>query len=118
MDRLLRASLWLAAAVAMIFATLPHPPALPGEPSDKTQHILAFDVLAGLASIAYRHISAFTLWMFLALFGALIEFVQLIPELGRDSDILDWLADITASALILMLCRAGAALLASRNRGR
>ena len=39
----------------------------------------------------------------LSLFGAFIEVVQAIPALQRDSDLLDWLADTAAVAVILLL---------------
>jgi hypothetical protein len=41
----------------------------------------------------------------LSLFGAFIEVVQAIPELHRDSDVLDWLADTVAVAVVLLLVR-------------
>ena len=34
-------------------AVLPHPPQLPGEPTDKIQHVLAFTVLTALACAAW-----------------------------------------------------------------
>ena len=33
---------WASVLVAVTFALLPHPPRVPGEPSDKIQHIIAF----------------------------------------------------------------------------
>jgi VanZ family protein len=96
---------WLAAAFALTMASLPHPPELPGEPSDKIQHILAFAVLAGLAAVSFQNRSG--LWLFVALagFGALIEIFQLVPQLHRSSDVRDWLADAAASAVVLTLFR-------------
>ena len=41
----------------------------------------------------------------LSLFGALIEVVQAIPALHRDSDPLDWLADTIACAIVLLAIR-------------
>jgi VanZ family protein len=39
----------------------------------------------------------------LSLFGALIEVVQAIPALQRDSDIKDWIADTVAVAVVLVI---------------
>lgn len=101
-----RSLFWLAALIALTMAALPHPPQLPGSPSDKFQHILAFAVLAGLAGIGFQKVSALRLWLLLSAFGALIEVVQMIPALHRDSDLLDWLADTLAAGLVLVSFRA------------
>ncbi|HYG31126.1 MAG TPA: hypothetical protein VD887_13050 [Allosphingosinicella sp.] len=106
MERLVRTAFWGAACFAFVMAVLPQPPHLPGDPSDKVQHILAFAVLALLAGVGYRHVSAWRLGVALSLFGAAIELVQLIPPLHRDGDILDWCADTVAAAFLLLLVRA------------
>jgi hypothetical protein len=36
-------------------------------------------------------------------FGALIEIAQMIPQIHRDSDPLDWLADSAASLTVLAI---------------
>ena len=41
----------------------------------------------------------------LSLFGAVIEIVQSIPALHRDSDVLDWIADTAAVVVVLVLVR-------------
>jgi hypothetical protein len=83
-------------------AVLPHPPQLPGAPSDKVQHIAAFLVLGALASFAWPRTSPVYLAMALSLFGAVIELVQLIPALNRDGDPIDWIADTAAAGLMLI----------------
>jgi VanZ family protein len=88
---------------ALVMATLPKPPQLPGAPSDKIQHIVAFVVLAGLAAAAYRRASLVVIAAGLSAFGAVIEFLQALPMLHRDSDIDDWLADTAASAFVLLI---------------
>ncbi len=86
-------------------AVLPHPPEVPGHPSDAVQHVLAFATLALIAPFAYPSTGLLKLLVRLSLFGAFIEIVQLIPALHRDSDILDWLTDTIAAALVLMVAR-------------
>jgi VanZ family protein len=99
----LRVAFWLAALFALVMATIPKPPELPGAPSDKIQHIMAFIVLAGLGAAAYRHARLITIAAGLSAFGASIEFLQALPMLHRDSDIHDWIADTAASAVVLLI---------------
>jgi len=100
---LLRFAFWAAATTALVMALLPHPPQLPGEPSDKVQHVAAFLLLGALGSFAYSKANAVYLGAGLSLFGAVIEILQLIPMLHRDSDPIDWMADTVAAALIIIL---------------
>ncbi|MCH8615662.1 hypothetical protein LZ016_06055 [Sphingomonas sp. SM33] len=99
---ILRIAFWAAALFAFVMAILPHPPEVPGAPSDKVQHIAAFLTLAALASFAYPTTSPVYLGTGLSLFGAFIELVQYVPSLHRDSDPLDWIADTAATALMLI----------------
>jgi VanZ family protein len=101
----LRLAFWVSMAIALVMALLPHPPQLPGEPSDKIQHIAGFLVLGTLVSFAYPKTNQLYLAAGLSLFGAAIEILQLIPALHRDGDLLDWIADTAAAALIIMLLR-------------
>ena len=104
MITVLRLLFWTAAAFAFAMAVVPHPPQLPGSPSDKVQHVLAFTCLALLGSAAYPRLAALKLVLGLTAFGALIEIAQLIPGLHRDSEVLDWLADTVAvSATVLAI---------------
>jgi VanZ family protein len=93
---------WCAAAFAFVMAVLPHPPEVPGAPSDKIQHIVAFLVLAGLGAWAYPSAGKVRLGLALSVFGALIEVTQAIPALHRDSDIVDWAADTVAAGVVLL----------------
>jgi uncharacterized membrane protein YphA (DoxX/SURF4 family) len=104
-SRASRAVFRAAACVAFVMAVLPHPPQFPGEPNDKVQHIAAFATLALLGSFAYPATTLSKLLVRLSLFGAAIEVVQAIPALHRDSDVLDWLADTVAVAVVLLLVR-------------
>ena len=94
---------WAATAFAFVMAVIPHPPELPGHPSDKIQHILAFLVLAGLGRWAYPQVRKRELLLGLAAFGALIEMVQAIPMLHRDSDPYDWIADVAAALTVFVI---------------
>ena len=100
---ILRLAFWAALLFAFVMAIVPHPPELPGAPSDKIQHISAFAVRGAIGFFAYPRSRLLSLGVRLSLFGALIELVQGIPALGRDSDVLDWIADTLAAALILVL---------------
>jgi hypothetical protein len=104
-SRTSRAIFWMAACFAFAMAVLPHPPEIPGEPNDKVQHIAAFATLALLGAFAYPRTLLFKLLAGLSLFGAFIEVVQAIPALHRDSDMLDWLADTVAVAVVLLFVR-------------
>ena len=100
-----RGLFWAATLFAFVMAVLPHPPQLPLEPSDKVQHVIAFTTLGLLAAWAYSAASLWRLLVRLSLFGAFIELCQAIPALHRDSDVLDWLADSVAVAVVLLLVR-------------
>lgn len=110
----LRRAFWSAALFALVMAILPKPPQLPGSPSDKIQHIAAFAVLAALAAAAYPRTALMRIAVSLSLFGALIEFLQALPMLHRDSDARDWAADTLASGFVLLLVQ----LLRMRSRRR
>ena len=94
---------WAATMFAFVMAVVPHPPEIPGEPSDKIQHMIAFAALALLGAWAYADAALWRLLAGLSFYGALIEVVQAIPALGRDSDVKDWIADTLAAGAVLLL---------------
>lgn len=102
-SRASRLIFWAAFTFAFVMAVLPHPPEVPGNPNDKVQHITAFATLALLGSFAYPATALLLLLVRLSLFGALIEVVQAIPSLHRDSDVWDWVADTAAIAVVLLI---------------
>ena len=104
-SQLIRVLFWAAGLFALVMALLPHPPRLPGNPSDKIQHVAAFATLGLLGFYAYPRLLALRLVAALSLFGALIEIAQAIPVLHRDSDPLDWLADTIACLVIILSLR-------------
>ena len=85
---------WVAFVFTFIMATLPHPPTIV-ETGDKVKHMMAFATLSLLGLIAWPRRSGLVA-VGLLLFGAIIEWVQAIPVLHRDSDIHDWYADALA----------------------
>ena len=103
MRRILPAIFWLALTIALFAAVVPYPIAIPGEPSDKVQHIAAFVLLSVLGAVAYPRASPVGLILGMDAFGALIEIVQLIPVLNRSSEVLDWIADAAAATLTIAL---------------
>lgn len=84
-------------AVSFIMAALPNPPDLPASPSDKTQHVVTFASLMIAGMFGFPRFPAWRLWLALVGFGALIELVQAIPVLHRDSDWIDLLVDAMAA---------------------
>ncbi len=109
MDRILAGDILGSKAFTFVMALSPQPPQLPGSPSDKVQHVLAFAVLGGLGSVAYRSTSVVGLLAGLSALGALTECLQTIPALNRDSDLVDRIADTVAAALVLGSIRCGGA---------
>ena len=103
--RLPRLLFWAAAIFAFVMAVLPHPPEIPGHPTDKIQHIAAFATLGALGAWAFPRVGILKLIIRLSIFGAVIEIAQAIPALHRDSDVLDWLADTIACAVVLFAIR-------------
>lgn len=94
---------WSAALFTLVMASLPHPPPIPGEPSDKLQHVVAFVVLTILARLAYPRGTWWRIALGLSAFGVLIELVQMIPALNRDCEFADWAADTAAVLAVLAI---------------
>ncbi|HVL78463.1 MAG TPA: hypothetical protein VM346_04155 [Sphingomicrobium sp.] len=101
MTKIYRAIFWAALLFALVMALVPQPPQLPGDPSDKVQHVIAFATLALLGAVAYPSMSLLLLLAGLSALGGFIELLQAIPSLNRDSDPIDWLADTIAAAMVL-----------------
>ncbi len=101
MTRLIRFAFWAASLFAFTMAVLPHPPAV--RVWDKLQHMAAFFVITVLGCAAYPRVPRLKLAAALVAFGGLIEIVQRVPSIHRDSDWRDWIADIFA-VLIGLAC--------------
>ena len=101
--RMPKLAFWTAVAVTLYFALSPAPPEL--IKGDKSQHVLAFVVLTALFRWAYPTARWFWILGSLALIGGAIEIAQAIPGLNRTSDFADWIADVAAVALTIVLIR-------------
>lgn len=102
-ETIFRSIFWVALAVALALALNPHPPHLPPALNDKLQHMMLFAGLTGLALVAYPRARLLPLGLALSGFGALIEFLQMIPALHRSAEYLDWVADTGAILAVLAL---------------
>lgn len=104
----------LACLFAVTMALLPKPPKLPtNQWGDKVEHIIGFSALAFLAALAFPAMPRWRVIERLSFLGALIEVAQSIPQLGRDCDIRDWVADTIA-----VIAVTGVVALVSPKRGR
>jgi hypothetical protein len=79
--------------------------------SGPVRHLLAFAALPVLSSLAWPQVKP--IWQFVAFaaFGAAIEIAQLLMNVGRAAEWDDWMNDVLATAIALMLvaaCRAWA----------
>ena len=101
----LRRAFFVCAAFAFVMALLPRAPALPLEQGDKVMHMLAFLTLGALAAAGWRERSALAIFAALASLGGAIESFQAIPALNRDAEWLDWIADMAAAIIAIVLVR-------------
>ena len=104
-QRAARIAFLFAAVFALVMAALPHPPPIPGQPSDKLLHMLAFATLGGLSAVGFPSQSVARLFLALTAFGAAIELIQMIPMLNRDSELADLLFDMAAGLAALVTAR-------------
>jgi VanZ family protein len=63
---------------------------------DKVAHVLAFYGLTILAAVSFPKSNIVIIAIGMSAFGALIEIVQGLSFIGRDRDVLDWIADTAA----------------------
>jgi len=104
-----RYALAVAVAITVYFAFVaPSAPAELERLGDKTIHMLTFTVLTVLGRLAFPQTSSMAIVVGLALFGGGIELVQGLPWLGRDRELLDFVADcvgILSTVIIIWLIR-------------
>ena len=85
-------------------ALLPKPPATPMDQfGHKFEHLLAFAVLTSIASLGWPHSKRWRMFLLLAAFGAMIEVIQKLPMLHRDSDWFDLVPDTLAIILAFVI---------------
>jgi VanZ family protein len=101
-----RWAFWLCVLAVLTLALLPASTPMPSTGWDKSNHALAFGVMAVLGRWAYPRSTAVVLLCLLA-YGGLIEALQaLTPD--RSSEWSDWLADIVGLALAWLAMRLSA----------
>ncbi|MEO6339900.1 MAG: hypothetical protein ABIO39_07685 [Caulobacteraceae bacterium] len=79
-------------------------------PWDKARHFSAFAVMTTSAILAFPSMRLVVIAGLLSLAGAAIEVIQGLPMVSRDADVLDWVADSVAIAMVM------AVILAARFR--
>lgn len=95
---------WIALVYASVMAVLPKPPVSPLDKlGDKVMHMIAFATLGGLAMAAFGREARWRIVERLAFLGAVIEVIQSIPSLHRTCDIRDWLADLLAIVVAVLV---------------
>lgn len=104
--RLMQLLFWLAGAISLVMALLPQPPSLAIDQfGDKFAHMLAFVVLTLLARLAWPRTRLWVIVLGLACYGGAIELFQMIPDLNRDAELRDWVADFVAIALTALVAQ-------------
>lgn len=102
-ERLFILLFWLAVALAIVFASMPNPMPLPGNPSDKLLHALAFFALGLLATLAFPRVRVGILLLGLCALGGAIEIIQGTPYVGRETSWFDWLADLGGAGAVIAI---------------
>lgn len=91
----------LVAAIGTLWLAFEPPGDGPGlMPWDKAGHALAFYVLTVLFTLALPRVSRISIALVLVLAGGAIELVQ--DQVGRDMELMDWVADVVGIALALV----------------
>ena len=102
--RLAKWLFWIALVYAFTMAILPKPPKTPlDQLGDKVMHMIAFATLACLAMAAFGREARWLIVERLAFLGAVIEVIQSIPWLYRTCDVRDWLADVLAIVVAVLI---------------
>lgn len=115
--RLFVIAFWGALLFAYVDAILPGKDAISLSLWDKLNHMIAFFTITFLARAAYPRIPIFRLFVMMAAFGAFIELSQAIPFIHRDAEWDDWLADMVAT-LVGLIVAWPFAILADKRRTR
>ena len=108
---------WLATAFAYVEAIAPQARSVHVARWDKMDHMLAFFTITLLARLGFPRLRVLTLFLLMALFGAIIEISQAVPFIHRDAEWDDWFADVAAT-LIGLLVAWPIGVVLSRREGR
>lgn len=102
----LRSLFWLLAAAVLFLALVP---GSLGEiiPSDVERHYLAFLVLPIVATYAWPRVPLPAMWLAFVIFGGVIEFLQLEMAIGRAAEWHDWVNDVVATTIGLVVANLG-----------
>jgi len=101
--RLFVMAFWAATLFAYVEAILPGRDVVSLARWDKVNHMIAFFTITFLARGAYPRLAVFRLFVLLASFGAFIELSQALPFIHRDAEWADWLADMMAIVVGLIV---------------
>lgn len=103
--KLFIAACWVVVLGVYIAAILPQREAPHLGYSDKVDHMAAFFTVTLLARLSYLRRPVWRLFVAVAAFGALIEITQMIPALHRDAEFNDWVADVAATIVGLIVAQ-------------
>lgn len=102
---------WLLAAAVLFLALVPGPLGAI-IPSDAERHYLAFLVLPAVAAYAWPRVPILIMWVVFVAFGGAIELLQSLMGLGREAEWSDWINDMVAITVSLVV---GAVILRRRR---
>jgi len=115
--KMFRALFFVSLLVVGFFTLDPSPPSLGLENvNDKLEHFVAFGGLAGLARLGFRKAADLALLEHVSFLGAMIEVIQASPQVQRDCDWKDWVADTAGAATALLVLYAWRRFCASRQQ--
>ena len=113
---LFRVLFFVSLLVVGFFTLNPAPPTLGlDHVSDKLEHFVAFGGLAGLARLGFRRASDLALLEHVSFMGAMVEMIQAAPQIHRDCDWKDWVADTAGAITALLVLYAWRRFLQSRQ---
>lgn len=97
-----RLALIITSVTVFVIANLPAGMVSIGSSNDKLNHAMAFAVLTPLVILAFPAIRLWWVFVGLIAFNGCIELSQAAFGFGRQADILDWLAGVVATAVVMV----------------
>ena len=102
--RIVRICFYAAVVAALAVSLAPTAQSSALAVNDKVEHFAGFLLLTWLGIGAFGRRRVLTLSLALLAFGAAIEILQMLPFIGRDGELFDWIADtfgvLTAWAIV------------------